>query len=717
MRAIAGLLIAALAAPALAVAPVEVPAYRTKVDGREVLLVPVASYKTLTTPPELPPSPKAAPPPAPAVVPDRFTRVAVTGVVKDGRAHLDIACDVDLGSDEARQITFWEEAKELIVTRFEGPGELQAPDQQEAHAMTTARGPARFTLSVVLPVQRSGHGAGVEIPMPSAPQQTVNVLLADGKDLAVRSVTGLVLSATREKDGLRVRAAGRGDGFLHLRWEAPVQVEAAPEVGAPAEQEFEPELSVQVATLAMVGDTHLKMRSTVAITVRRNPVREIVLAAGGTASFVDISGPQVAEWESALDRGMQVARISLKAAVQDKVDLQVEYEMPMGEAPALKASFMPVHVPASYQEDHSVGVARPPNLDLSMTPGAEWRELDPARVPPSLAALTGQTLARLLQCERFPRARRSEPPAPIELACSRLDEVQLLQATIDLMDAQTALTEDGHLLGRVNFKVRNNSQQFLRLKAPAQAVPLTVYVAGKAVRAASDETGRWLIPLGKSGRTSSGAAPFDVEVTYLQKDQGALAAGRNLKLALPQADLGISTVRWKVALPKDWNLSTRTSNMRTETTYRPVEFAGGDAATGSAPAALFDEATLPLAIELPKVPEIFHFSQDLLDKEAEPRMVEVTLGRSVQELTRRAGAFLIGVLFFYVVLRGRPEGRKRAVATAVAIVGTGLLMALGGWASATLGLTLHLALGLFMGTVIFGLSRLAVAFTAPAEED
>ena len=723
MKSIAGLL---LLAATCAAAPLEVPAYRTKLDGQDVVLVPVESYRTLVAPPELPV--RAAPAPEKKVVaPDRITRVHVQGTVTGGRASLDVRCELDLGSDELRQVTLWPELKDLVVTRYRGPGELMPPAGGNCRVITTARGPATVELSVIVPVARVGHAWRLGVPMPPAPQQTVDLFLAGEKELSVRAENGLVLSSAAGAGGVRVRAAGRGEQGLALRWEAPVQVEAAPEVGAPAEQEFEPELSVQVATLAAVGDTHLKMRSTVSITVRRNPVREIVLAAGGTASFVDISGPQVAEWESSLERGMQVAHISLRGAVQDKVDLQVEYEMPMtetgakpGTGPTLKASFVPVHVPASYQEDHSLGVSRPPCLDLGVTPGGEWRELDPARVPPSLAALTGQTLARLMQCERFPRARRAEPPAPIELACSRLDEVQLLQATIDVMDAQTALTEDGHLLGRVTCKVRNNSQQFLRLKAPAGAVPLTVYVAGKAVRAASDEKGRWLIPLGKSGRTASGAAPFDVQVTYLQQDQGALVAGRTLKLSLPQADLGISTVRWKVALPKDWSLTTRATNMRPEPSYRPVEFAGGDAASGSAPAALFDEATLPLAIELPKVPEIFHFSQDLLDKEAEPRQVEITLSRAVPELTRRAGAFLLGVLFFYIVLRGRPEGRKRATATAVAIVGTGLLMALFGWASATLGLTLHLALGLFMGTVIFGISRLAVAFAAPAavlEED
>ena len=698
----------------------EVEAYRAKSDGKPVVLVPVASYRTLLAPPELPPTPAPSPSPA-AEVPDRVTRVQVTGEVRDGRAQLTLACDLDLGSSESRAVVLWADPSEQLITRFSGPGELAPSADGSCRLLTCARGPAHVELAMVVPAVRTGHAWRLAVPLPAAPQQNLEVLLAGERELAVHAEGGLVLGQTTAPEGTRVRAAGQGAPRVALRWEAPVQVEAAPEVGAPAEQEFEPELSVQAATLAAVGDTHLKMKSTLAITVRRNPVREIVVAACEGASFVDITGAQVAEWESATEHGLPVARVSLKAAVQDKVDLQIEYEMGLGEdkarAPgaAAHAFFTPVHVPAAYQEEHALGISRPSNLEVEATPGAEWRDLDPARVPPSLSALTGQGLAKLLQCERFPHARRAEPPAAIELTCRRLAEVQLLQATIDLMDAQTALTEDGHQLTRVTYRVRNNSQQFLRLDPPADSVPLTVYVAGKAVRAASDNR-QWLIPLGKSGRTASGAAPFDVEVTYLEPQRAPLVVGAQLHLSLPRADLGISTVRWKVALPKDWSLTTRSTNVRPEPSYRPVEFAGGDAAAASAPAALFDESTLPLAIEIPKCPEVFHYSQDLLDKEAEPREVVVTLGRSVPELTRRAAAFLLGVLFFYVVLRRRPEGRKRAVATAVALAGTGLLMAVSGWASSALGLTLHLALGLFMGTVIFGLSRLAVALPGGVEE-
>lgn len=713
MRALA---IALLMAAAASAGPLDLEVYRSQVGGKPVVLVPVPGYRQLLDVPAPPPSPSPAPP---AELPDRVDRADVGGAVRDGRAELAFTIDADLGGRRLRTVPLLAATPGLVITRFRGPGELvrgQGASVPNAMA-TTHTGSARVELAVVLPVQRVEQSWRLAVPLPPAPRQTVELDLP-GADLNVRAEQGLLLSSATRGGATRVRASGAGGPRLVLRWTPAAQVRAAPEA-SPAEPDLTPDLSVQVATLATASDTHLKMKSTLSITVKRNPVHDIVLAAHASASFVDVSGPLVAEWESAPVGGLQLARVTLRGAVQDRIDLAVEYEMPVGDPKAgaaerLRASFIPVHVPAAYQEEHALGVARPPNLDLDVTPGAEWRELDPARMPANLAQLAGQTLARLLQCERFPRASRAEPPAAIELQCRRLDEVKLLQATVDLMEATTALTEDGHLLGRVTYRVRNNSQQFLSLKPPRDARPLTVYVAGKAVRAASDAEGRWLIPLGKSGRTPKGAAPFEVQVTYLQELAGGLAAGRALDLSLPAANLGISTIRWTVAIPKEWTLSCEGGNMRAEASYRPVVFASDDAQAASAPAALFDESTLPLAVELPKIAEAYHFSQDLLDKDAEARTVRVVLGRSTHELTRRAAAFLIGVLFFYVVLRRRPEGRARVVATAAALIGTGLLMALFGWASSTLGLTLHLALGLFMGTVIFGVSRFAAGVASPA---
>jgi hypothetical protein len=723
--------------------PVDVRVYRSRAEGQPRLLVPIDDYRRLATPPAPPAAPSPAPPTAVSEQVDRVVRVHASGRVAAQRAQVRLAIALDLASGRTpRSVPLFGPVQGAVVTRFSGSGELVQVAPDVWSLLTRDAGPARVEVELTMPAVRHGAAWGVSLPLPPAPEQTAELELADEGDVNVTATDGLVVSTERAGRATRIRAVGRGGHGLALRWEPPVQVEARPEVGAPAGEEFEPELSVQVASLVHVGDTHLKVKSSVLVHVRKNPVIDLTLATGASSSFVDVTGPQVAEWESVPGPpGTQMVRVALRSPVQDRLELAVESEVaaqpavaaaaPARGAPASdqanaqghataiaggrsRAALVVVHVPEAYQEDHAVGVLSPANLKVELDAGPAWSELDQARVPAHLAALTGQSLARLLRCERFLRARRGQPPQPITVEATRLEDVQLLQGTIDLMDAQSALTEDGQLVSRVTYRTRNNSQQFLAVAPPAGSRPLTVYVAGKAVRAASDAAGRWLIPLGKSGRVSGGAAPFDVEVTYLQEDVGPLRVGRALRLELPRADLGISTLRWTVAVPKDCCLAAKSGNVRSESSYRPVEFTTGDpGAAASAPAALFNESTLPLAIDLPRAPDRFHFSADLLDKDADARFVEVVIGKSVPALTRRAVAFLVGVLFFYAILRRRPQGRARLVATGLAFAGTGLLMALFGWAANTLGLGLHLVLGLFMGTVIFGLSRLAVGIGDP----
>jgi hypothetical protein len=701
-------------------APLEIHAYRLGNAEAQRILVPLPEYRQLAHPPVVPsPTPSVAP-----TGPDHCRRMRASIRVADDRATVAMVMDLDLGGKNARTVPLLSDCGDMALNRFKGPGE-PLTEPANLSLVTTATVPGHVELEYVVQVTRVGAGYRLRVPLPRTVEQVVDITLASQSEQLVTLENAVMVKTTTERGTTKIQAAGSGEPFLTASWEPRTQVKTAPEVGAPADQEFEPELSVSAATLASVTETHVRLRSNISIQVRNNPLKQLVLAAGPTVSFVDITGPEVAEWESVTEKNVQVAKVTLKSAAQDHVDLQVESELPAidphqasrAAASQGRLSFIPVYVPEAYHEEQSLGISAPPNLDLTVSPGADWREMDQARIPPALAALTGQSLVRLWHLERFPRSGRSEAPAPMDIEFRRLEDVQLLQATIDLMDATTVMTEDGHLLGRVLYRVRNNSQQFLTLVPPSDSQPLTAYVAGKAVRAASNTAGRWLVPLGKSGRISSGAAPFDVEITYLGAAARPLAVGNRMSLSLPKVDLGVSTVRWKVALPKDWSLTTTRGNMRSEATYRPVVFTSEEATpAASSPAALFDETTLPLTIELPKAAEEFHFSQDLLGKDAEARQVDITLAKSAPALTRRAGAFLVGVLFFYIVLRRRPEGRARVVATLTSLAGTGLLMAISGWASVTLGLWFHLALGLFMGTVIFGLSRMAVAGVAAGRD-
>jgi hypothetical protein len=243
---------------------------------------------------------------------------------------------------------------------------------------------------------------------------------------------------------------------------------------------------------------------------------------------------------------------------------------------------------------------------------------------------------------------------------------------------------------------------------------LTAHVAGRAVLAAVTDDGALLVPLARSGRTSAGAAAFAVEITYLQ-DLVRFAEGALVGLALPHSGLAASTLRWEVRLPAGWAAARASGNVHPEASYRPVEFAG-DPRDGSGPeagrtgaTALFEESTLPVGLELPSGPEVFHFSLDLVDPDGPPPTLSFALRTRTTGMIHKALAFLLERVAFYLLLRRSAGSRAQIIATGVGLVGTAILTGISSWASATLGLGVHLALGLFMGAVVFGLSRLAIA--------
>jgi hypothetical protein len=174
---------------------------------------------------------------------------------------------------------------------------------------------------------------------------------------------------------------------------------------------------------------------------------------------------------------------------------------------------------------------------------------------------------RLDRPEKTPYAfRYIRHPNSLTLTISRPEDISQQTATIDRAEAMTLLNEDGYMITRVVYEVRNNSQQFLKVRLPKienhETELWSTQVAGLAVRAGFDkEFGVYNLPIISSQANSGQSRAFPVELVYTIRTGKSLRAFNPINLELPAAHLPISELSWVLYLPEGYELMRETGNL------------------------------------------------------------------------------------------------------------------------------------------------------------
>jgi hypothetical protein len=111
----------------------------------------------------------------------------------------------------------------------------------------------------------------------------------------------------------------------------------------------------------------------------------------------------------------------------------------------------------------------------------------------------------------------------------------------------------------VIYSVRNNRNQFLRLKMPAgmeKAKPAepeiwSVSVAGNTVSPAKDDTGNVLIPLVRSAAASQELAAFPVEIVYVETPKSEAPTAGDIRVDLPLCGVPVMQVMYSYYVPAE----------------------------------------------------------------------------------------------------------------------------------------------------------------------
>lgn len=312
----------------------------------------------------------------------------------------------------------------------------------------------------------------------------------------------------------------RPDGVLDLRWQPHRE-----SVPAPASSVVRAELS----TAAWVRDGALGVRSRVRFIVSRGSVQQLQL---------DVAGLEDVELE-----GVPFTRSGsiLTLTPADPLDGMLTVEL-TGRRSAISGGFpspKPLGV-ARVESWYTLG--KPDEGDVVPSGGAAVS----ARQLPLWARGVSESTPVAYWSTRAP-----------SLAAGHFETIMGPDTVVQAVEYVVSQSEDGHVLARATWLVRNERSQYLKVTPPPGLRPLTVRVSGRPALILK-EGDSFYVPLEKSIETVQGLLAFPVEVAWIGTDVGWLSPGPARKqtrvLTLPAVDAPIQAAKWEVHLPRGWKL-------------------------------------------------------------------------------------------------------------------------------------------------------------------
>jgi len=434
--------------------------------------------------------------------------------------------------------------------------------------LTQLDGTLNVKLSFAVAVTKKGGINRLEFARPARCSAVLKLTVA-GENVDVKVAGAQTISVKGQKGQAVVAAAipaGRG---MSISWERAIpKVPAAPT-----------KLYAETRTLVSVADGLLLCQEIVNFNILHTGVRELKLTVPKGVSVLTVTAPGLQDWR--VDKAGQLV-VVLRSEIIGSQALRITYEQAGGEAGSVPVPV--IRAVGAEREKGFIAVVALANVEIGAGEVTGATAIDARRLPADLTAMTNQPI---LLGFRYVGAELSIP-----LAIRKHGEVPVLVTVADSALLTGMQLNDGRRMTKVIYSVRNNRNQFLRLKMPADAEIWSVLVAGKTVSPGKDKQGNVLIPLVRSRSSASELAAFPVTLVYVQTPPGTTAAPADgtLRVDLPVCDAPVMHVMYNLYLPAEgkytgsWGGSTFSGPLRPVEKFASLSTSAGATVVAARPA-------------------------------------------------------------------------------------------------------------------------------------
>ncbi len=465
----------------------------------------------------------------------------------------------------------------VALSRFDLDGRAASAYRKNGAQHVALRGEGRHTvlLEYATAVGDNRGSRSTYLRFPQTP--VINLDLAIPRPRLEVELPGAVVRAVeRSAAQTRVRASYQQAADASVSWFKQ------PELG-----DKETKIFGELRTLLSIGEGMLRGTAIAAYTIHGRGVETLRIALPAGITVLDVEGQGMRDWSvkegattgSALAGGAAAGRVlvaSLNYVAQGSYELRISFEQEIKQSPGSAAAggeaVATIAAPDLalldvLRDKGFVAVAAATNVEI--TPDGEIKNatpVDPAELPPDIAALAGQPVLYGFKYLAH--------PVTIGLRVVRHDDLAVKRTIVESERLYTYLSPEGHLITAARFSIRNNRKQYLELALPDGAEPWGAYLEGRPVKAARSAAGKVLVPLKKTATDAAGEpAPFELEVVYYQPRAAGFMWRRSF--IAPALDVDAMEVEWHLFLPRDRRYGGFGGNLRPDEPLNRIVYLEG----------------------------------------------------------------------------------------------------------------------------------------------
>jgi hypothetical protein len=492
-------------------------------------------------------------PPADPVIPPPSDYLLTQGVYRGrlsaGSARFSAAYDVEIFERQRKQylkIPFFPANIALKRALFDANPALMVLEGNRHTLTTRDTGRHRIEIDFSLAAADRPGPRAVSFPIPST---TVTILEFDipytNIDVEVQNAQELEVS--ERGDLTRVSALLAPSNSITIRWrKRPREVEKGPA-----------KLYAESHSLLSIEDDALRVSTAVSLSILQNTLSSLTLRVPAGYNILDVNGSGIEDWREVEAKG--VVRLEVLFAYPKKGNfiLTVTAEKILADASTV-FDFTGFAVQDAVREKGFLGVELKSASEVTLSDREGLDRLDVSELPASLINRSQKPLLLGLKYLRHPYS--------LVLDITKHEELPVVGTVIDSASGVTLFTQDGKLVHRIIYQVRNTSKQFLELELPPESQIWSVFVGEEPAKPRLSGS-KVLIPLNRSASGAAGLEAFDVELIYFQKADRFIGMGRKGGM-FPVPDIIMSQMLWSVYIPEDFRVVLFGGSVEKERTAR-----------------------------------------------------------------------------------------------------------------------------------------------------
>jgi hypothetical protein len=386
-----------------------------------------------------------------------------------------------------------------------------------ARVLISRTGRSTLTLDVVVPIASTGGSESMVLPASGSALSAVTLVVPrTGVDLAVAG--GFVAEQSETGNDSRWVVYGNPGRPLSFTWKRKADDRRS---ALPLRTR------ARLTELVALGEDSTQVTSSIQIEVTQGLAREALVSLPAGLIVNQVAGPAVADWN--------VDRNTLTVTFLEPVSTQTSIVI-SGEVRAARDGPIAIPIVRMPSVDRETGGVAVDVVGPGEIAEREPRGLEPADPSDLGDIIAGRESPSMVAFQFTPLAGTA--PRGLTVHVTRYTAQAVLVANVEEARYDALLGEDGKLLVRARYAVRNNQRSFLGVTLPPQSTLWSATLAGRPVRPGVGTSGGLLLPLRK-GRTNEEAPTFVVELLYLQRAPTWTEKG-DARLDLPAVDLPVS---------------------------------------------------------------------------------------------------------------------------------------------------------------------------------